>query len=793
MNKHLKALELDKILQTLADYAQTDDGKDQILQLLPAPDLVSARGELKKTEEAHILIAKYASPSFGSLKNVRHATAVSAAGGVLSLRELLDVAELLRVTRAVAGWRQKQDISEPLSVDLYFGALRPQTLLENQITNAISNEETINDSASAALADIRKKIRLQSARIREKLDGILRSQNYRDVLQEAIVTQRNGRFVVPVKAEFRTRLPGLVHDTSSSGSTVFIEPIAVVEANNEIKMLKGKEADEIERILYELSAAVGAMEEEIRNNYECLVELDKIFAKAKYAYAIKAEVPVLNDEGVIDLVRARHPLLNRDTAVPIDVRLGKDFETLVITGPNTGGKTVAIKTIGILCLMAACGLMIPAREGSAVCVFGSVYADIGDEQSIEQSLSTFSSHMVNIIDIIRHADENSLILIDELGAGTDPVEGAALAISILECLHALGAKIAATTHYAELKAYALKTPGIENACCEFDVATLKPTYRLLIGVPGRSNAFAITEKLGMDPSVIERAKELVSSDNTRFEDVVDDLEQRRIRMEADAEKARQLSIDAALNAQKVQERLDEAQKQREKVLSDARGEALRILERSRREAAALMAQIDETKKELKPSEKSAASLSEQKIRLRQALEKADDSSLPAPDMTINALPEGEEIRVGDTVRLIASGAEGQVTKISDRGVIEIVSGSIKMRAKERDVRVLRHMKPEKKNNHVQVKNAGPSRLQAAGDTRCDLRGMTVEEAMSTLDQFLDSMVMTGMQTVTIIHGKGTGALRSAVQQHLRHHAQVKKYRLGVFGEGEDGVTIAELK
>ena len=507
MNKHLIALEFDKILERLAERACCPEARETVMALRPVHSLYEAQALMNQTGDAHKLLARFGGPAFGGLKNVNNALHRADAGSVLSMRELLDIAETLRVIRSLVQWRSTNAGVESC-LDVLFGALTPNKYLEDAITAAILSEEEMADNASPELASIRRKIRQQESKVREHLDKMTRSQRYREALQDAIVTIRNGRYVLPVKSEHRSEVPGLVHDTSSSGATVFIEPMAVVEANNEIKVLLSKERDEIDRILSALSAEAGSFAASIKNSFECAVEINVIFAKAQLAYSMNAAVPKLNGSGIIELHHARHPLLNKDKAVPVDIRLGGDFDTLVITGPNTGGKTVSIKTVGLLTVMASCGLMIPARETSEVAVFGQILADIGDEQSIEQSLSTFSAHMTNIIDILAHADQNSLVLIDELGAGTDPVEGAALAMAILESLAQKGAKIAATTHYAELKAYALQTARVENGCCEFDVATLRPTYRLLIGMPGRSNAFAISERLGMDKAIVDRAAEL---------------------------------------------------------------------------------------------------------------------------------------------------------------------------------------------------------------------------------------------------------------------------------------------
>lgn len=792
MDKHYKALELDKVLSILSELTSCADSKEAAMNLLPQTNLTVARGELKKTEDAYILLAKFGGPSFGSLKNVNNSLARANAGGVLSVRELLDICENLRVIRSLHEWRSRQSEEKSYSIDVYFGSLRPNKYLETKISSAIVSEEEIADNASPALADIRRKMRQQSVRIKEKLDAIIRSQAYQKCLQEAIVTQRNGRFVVPVKAEFRSQISGLVHDTSSSGATVFVEPMSVVEANNEIRVLLGKEKEEIERILSELSVEAGNYAEEIKYSYEAALELDLIFAKAQLAYKMKASVPVLNDDGITELKKARHPLLDTKKVVPVNISLGIEFDTLVITGPNTGGKTVSIKTLGLLTLMAMCGLMIPVSDGSRICVYKKIFADIGDEQSIEQSLSTFSSHMVNIVNIMSRADDESLVLIDELGAGTDPVEGAALATSILEDLKACGAKIAATTHYAELKAYALDTPRVENGCCEFDVSTLKPTYRLLIGIPGRSNAFAISEKLGMAPHVIARAKELVSSENVRFEDVVDTLEKRRLEMEEqkrEAEAIRQQSEELKKLAEK---KLAEVETIRSREMEKAKSEAKRLVDNSTREAAALMAEIDKMKKELKKVSSSSERLSEMKSKMKRGMKNLDEVSDPVVGIADEDYQLPAPLQPGDAVRIAGMGSEGVVLYAPDKNEnVEVQIGSIKMRVKVSDLRLVE--KPHQKKNDTVMKKQTESRLNARSDTRCDLRGLTVEEGILTLDLFLDNMIMSGLSEVTIIHGKGTGVLRAAVHQHLKRHPQVKSFRLGTFGEGENGVTIATLK
>ena len=796
LNRHHKALELDKILKMLSDCASIPDAKELALNLEPATMIYDASELINQTNAAYVLMAKYGSPSFGAVKNVNSALSRGAAGGMLSFRELLDIAEVLRVIRSVYEWRFNNPGSESC-LDVFFSSLIPNRSLEESITGAILSEEDISDHASPALADIRRKIRNRSQSIREKLDGMIRSSHYQKILQEAIITQRNGRFVIPVKNEHRSEVPGLVHDTSGSGATVFIEPMAVVEANNEIKVLESKEKEEIDRIICELSAMAGDFGDTIKHNYESLVELNLIFSKAQLGYKMKASVPLLNTSGKIDLKKARHPLLDQKKVVPTDIYLGTEFDTLVITGPNTGGKTVSIKTLGLLTLMAACGLLIPASDNSEVCVFQSVFADIGDEQSIEQSLSTFSSHMVNIISIIENSDENSLVLIDELGAGTDPVEGAALATAVLERLHIHGAKVAATTHYAELKTYALQTPRVENACCEFDVNTLRPTYRLLIGVPGRSNAFAISEKLGMDPEIIERAKEFVSEESSRFENFVDSLERTRLSMESEREKADDIKREYEEKLRQAEEKLRDADTILKKEYEKAQSEALKISERARREANAILLEVDRLRKEMK----NTSDAGELARRARQSMKKSlNELDIAINPVTTNLYEDDDyvlprELVAGDQVFITDLGKEARVLSPADkRGNVEVLSGTARMRVKLSSLRLIEKKQPEKKKEPVLTRNTGTeSYLTASADSRCDLRGMSADEAIIALDSFLDSMLMRGIGEFTVIHGKGTGVLRKAVSDHLRGNKFVKSYRLGSYGEGENGVTIVTLK
>lgn len=796
MNKHFLSLELDKVLVRLAEFTACEDARELAMQLTPETDLSLAQSLMNQTRDAHMLLARFGGPSFGGLRNVSNALRRAQAGSVLHMRELLDIASVLRTIRGLSNWRDGNAGVESV-LDSLFGALTPNKYLEDAITTAILSEDEMADNASPELASIRRKIRVQESKIREQLEKMTRSSNYSKYLQENIITMRNGRYVVPVKSEHRADVPGLVHDTSSSGATVFIEPMAVVSANNEIKVLQSAERDEIDRILLELSVSAGSFCDSIENSYACAVELNVIFAKAQLAYSMKAAVPELNDKGIIDLKAARHPLIDPKKVVPVDIRLGEEFTTLVITGPNTGGKTVSIKTLGLLSLMAMCGLMLPVRDQSRISVFREVLSDIGDEQSIEQSLSTFSAHMTNIIDILERTDERSLVLIDELGAGTDPVEGAALAMAVLEHLAAKGARIAATTHYAELKAYALQTPGVENGCCEFDVQTLRPTYRLLIGVPGRSNAFAISERLGMRKEVVDRARELVDDSNIRFEDVVDKLELSRLNMEKERENAEAISRDADSALQEAKRIRDEALAQRDKELENAKSQALRITEQARREANALLMELEKLRKE-RDKTKDAAELAR---RARRAVRKGVDAMDAASDPVVSLYDPDEPyelprpLQVGDNVLIASLGKQAKVLSLPDRNNnVEVMAGTAKMRVKLPELRLVTEQpKQEKKGGRRVPGTTGERELNLAAETRLDLRGMMVDDCLIELDRFIDHALRSGVSDFTVVHGKGTGALRSAVRQYLKKSPYVKTSRPGLYGEGEDGVTIVTLK
>ena len=784
MDKHIKALELDKILEMVAEECSSQDGAQLARELEPVHTAAEAQWLLGETDAAFVAMAKYGAPSFYGMKNVTNPLRRAQAGGGLGLRELLDIGATLRTIRGLTQWWGKSG-NVTTALTPRFEVLAPNKYLEEKIFTCIVNEEEVADNASPALASIRRKIRAASQRVRDQLDKLIHSQAHQKHLQESIVTQRGGRYVVPVKAEFRGEVPGLVHDTSASGATVFVEPMSVVEANNEIRVLRSDEQDEIARILLELSGEAGSFADSIIESYHYAVELDLIFAKAQVAYKMKAVVPQVGEDGKIALHAARHPLIAKEKVVPTDITLGVEFDALIITGPNTGGKTVALKTIGLLTLMAMCGLMIPAREGSRVAVFRHILADIGDEQSIEQSLSTFSSHMVNIIHIFEVADNSSLILLDELGAGTDPVEGAALAEAIIQELRGRGVRLACTTHYAELKAYAIQTPGVENGSCEFDVATLRPTYRLLIGVPGKSNAFAITQRLGMDTAIVDRARELVSREGNAFEQVVGRLEEDRRKMEDELEALRASAAQAKANAEASQRLKDEAEAQAKKEIDRARQEAAQIVQKTRQRADALVGELEELRRQ-----KNKQLSAEQKARLRSGLKELESSSDPVHQRRDDNYVLPRPLVVGDEVLLYDIDKEATVLELPKDGTVLVQAGIIKTRVPLGNVRLLSKRQLKKKNpTRTVTKNVSTPETSSS----LDLRGQTVEEALMEVDNFLDRASRMHLSQVTIIHGKGTGALRTAVQQHLRRCSQVKSFRLGTYGEGESGVTIAELK
>ena len=790
IKKHYASLELPKILVLLGEETMCADTYQMALDLQPSTDYNTVLFELDKASDAHMLLNRFGAPALSGIHNPKSFLRRAAAGGVLSMGELLTVGAVLRGVRGVLDWRKHCE-GVYTKLDFLFESLVPNKQVEDAIFSSIRSEEEMEDNASPELADIRRKIKQAGVKARELLDRMVRSQTYQKYLQETIITQRDGRFVLPVKAEYKNEIKGLVHDTSSSGATLFIEPIGVVEANNEIRVLENKERIEIERILAALSVMCADCADDTGSSYDCMLDIDLYFAKARLADKMRAIRPNLTTDGVISLRQARHPLIARDKVVPTDIRLGNEFDTLVITGPNTGGKTVALKTTGLFVLMAMCGLLLPCAEGSAVSVFHRVLADIGDEQSIEQSLSTFSAHMTNIVSILAEAGEGTLVLLDELGAGTDPVEGAALAISILDHLKWAGCKVAATTHYAELKVYALETERVENACCEFDVATLRPTYRLLIGVPGRSNAFAISQRLGLEGSIIDRAKMLVSSEKTRFEDVVSGLEQNRQEYERRMEQAREQLEEAAKANAQIQSHRKQLEQQREKELERARREAKNVVENVRYQAGLLMEELAELKKQ-KDSEEFSRLAAEAKAQFNSRISRLYDHADPVTTKEDDHYVLPRPLKEGDTVLLADVEQQGIVVRAIDKdGMVVVQAGILKTKTPLSNIRLVE--KPKPKNQQIpRGRNVKPiERVQSK--TEIDLRGMNLEEALLELDRFIDECVMMHIEYITIIHGKGTGVLRKGIQAHLKTHPCVGEYRLGRYGEGEDGVTITQLK
>lgn len=794
MNKYYKKLELDKILELLAEQSSSDSCRDKALKLSPSFDEAEIRRELQKTNDAFTLSAKFGTPRFRRIKDISFSLRRCKSGSALSFRELLDVADILRETNMLCDWFGQCESMEN-SLSEYFRELYPIKDLEQRISESIISEEEMSDAASPELASIRKRIVRQGMNIREQLDKLIKSRSTQKFLQEAIVTMRDGRYVVPVRSEYKNEVSGLVHDTSATGQTFFIEPMSVVEANNEIRVLKSREQAEIERITQELSARVGENADSIANNFRVAQILELYFAKANLGAKMRGVAANIVSEPRISLHQARHPLIDQNSVVPITVELGGAYSSLMITGPNTGGKTVAIKTIGLLTLMTMCGLMIPAGDGSEVGIFGGIYVDIGDEQSIEQSLSTFSSHMVNVVKILSLADDRSLVLIDELGSGTDPVEGAALAVSILSTLREQGAKVAATTHYQEVKMYALQTEGVENASCEFDVNTLKPTYRLIVGVPGKSNAFAISQRLGMPDYVIDRAKELVSTENKRFEQVVDALEKSRQELEALKESAAISERNAKMTESELKQKLSDLEQQKEKELESARQRAMSIVEETRFRSNQLLNELEELKK-VKDKEALRQGLSAAKGKTNSALNRMQDDANPVVQRHIDSYVLPRPLKAGDTVMLADTRKEGVLMTVPNMsGTCYVQVGMMKIKTNQKNLRLVENKKKQQPQKSVggSVKKQVTSNMNRRGGMELDIRGMMSDEGVLEVERFIDGAQLSGISTVVIIHGKGTGALRAAVQQSLKTNPAVKSYRQGAYGEGEAGVTVVELK
>ena len=790
--KSIRTLELPAVLEMLSQKAVSEAAKEKSLRLRPRTDRGEVSRLLDETDAAKERLGLHGSPNFSGVKDVAQALSRADHGGVLNTRELLDVAGLLTASRRVSEYDVDRR-GEATVIDHLFTDLHTNRYLEDKIHGAILDEETIADSASHELADIRRKMRLAASKGRQILQRIISSPSYAKVLQEALITQRDGRFVVPVKAEYKGSLPGLVHDVSSSGATLFVEPMGVVQANNELKELQAREEKEIDRILRELAADCAEQMSNILWDYDILVQLDMIFARAQLSYQLNASRPEVKKHGGIVLRHARHPLLDPAKAVPVSVELGEQFDTLVITGPNTGGKTVTLKTLGLLCLMAQCGLHIPADDGSAVPVFERILADVGDEQSIEQSLSTFSAHMSNTVEILKEADEHSLILFDELGAGTDPVEGAALAIAIIQNTRSKGALTAATTHYAELKTFAMTTAGVENASCEFDVQTLRPTYRLLIGIPGKSNAFAISRRLGLDEEVIEAAKAQMDSESVRFEDVLTQLEEKRQRLDKAQTEADRLWRQREEDARKARTFREQMEKAKENARSKGESEARRIVLDARRQSEEIFDELDRLRKDQR-RQGDFQTVNDAKASVHRRLREAEETlrareTEPEPQMA-----PSRPFRVGDLAELPGVKTAATVVEIHSDGTLLLEAGRMKMTVKSTQVRLIEGAEArEKQHRRTAAATAPKLDLSNRAASELDIRGYETLEAESVVENYIDSAVMAKLETVTIIHGKGTGALRKAVHEILKKNRAVKSFRLGRYGEGEAGVTVVELK
>ncbi len=788
MNNYYKSLELHKILEMLSDEASNSRTKEMALALSPCTDLEKVKKEMKKTEDAFELSVKYGTPDFTAFKDIRGSLRRASSGASLSLRELIDIGQMLYQVRIISDWYKSVEEKDTTLCEL-FSSLSPNNFLEDKIKNSILSEDEISDMASHELADIRRKIAQAGVKIRESLDKLVRNSEVQKSLQENIVTIRDGRYVLPVKAEHKGSVPGLVHATSATGSTYFIEPMSVVEANNDIKILKSREKEEIERIIAELSGDCSYCAESLSADYETCAELNLYFAKANLGAKMRGCIPAISDDGITDLKKARHPLIAADKVVPVDIKLGEDYQALIVTGPNTGGKTVILKTTGLLTAMAMCGLMIPASDGSRVSVFEHILVNIGDQQSIEQSLSTFSSHMSSVVKILEAADDHSLILLDELGSGTDPVEGAALAVSIIEDMIAKGAKLLVTTHYQELKLFAIETKGIENASCEFDTATMQPTYRLIIGSPGKSNAFSISSKLGVPQNIIDRAKSLVSSENQRFEEVVANLEKARIDLENQNKELTKLKNEQAEKTAQLEKELDELNEKKAGELEKARVQAMRIVESCRMQSDELLGQLEDMRKQ-----QNKADLASAKSRQKSAMSKMYDTANPVQQRERKEYKLPRPLKRGDKVLIFDIDKTGILASDPDSsGNVFVQAGIMKTKVNVSKLRLIEN-EPKVTVQNKRVSKAGiQSKLQRKPSLELDIRGCAVDEGIHELDMFIDNAVLSGAGIITVIHGKGTGVLRAGIQKHLKSHPSVKSFRPGLFGEGEDGVTIIELK
>lgn len=791
MNKYYKTLELHKVLSMLAAKTSNDRTRKMAEELEPCTDYDTVCREMDKTVQAFELSVKFGTPPFYNIKDVSASLRRAASGARISIKELLQIKKTLSQITALAEWYGHCE-NVQTDLDYLFTSLHPNKYLYEKLDRSIVSEDEIADSASPELASIRRKINRAGAKLRETLDRMIKSESVQKSLQESIVTIRDGRFVLPVKSEHRGKIQGIVHSSSATGQTVFVEPMAVVEANNEIRLLEGQEQEEIERILTELCSECGEYSEEIILGYETSAELNLYFAKANLGADMRACAPEITCDGKLVLQKARHPLLDRNKAVPIDINLGEDYSALIITGPNTGGKTVSLKTAGLLSAMVMCGLMIPVSDGSRVSVFTNILADIGDNQSIEQNLSTFSSHTNKVIEIIEKADDRSLVLLDELGSGTDPVEGAALAVSVIERLKAQGAKLMVSTHYHELKMYAIETPDVENASCEFDIENLKPTYRLITGSPGKSNAFSISLSLGMPEDIISYAQKLVSEENMHFERVVEQLENARHEFEEKNAELERVRREAAEAEKKLKDELAAIEANKEKQMEQARLQAMNIIESVKAESNALLDELETIRKE-KDKADFAGRFSDAKSRSKRRFNNMYDTANPILEKNDVGYSLPRKLKKGDNVYVTSLDKKGVVCSDPDgSGSVFVQMGIMKTKV---DVLKLRLLEPEKvtfKSKAVTTKQVR-GKMERRGTMELDIRGKSADEGVYEMEAFIDSAVMSGISMLTIIHGKGTGVLRAAVHQRLKSMKQVKSFRTGLYGEGENGVTIVELK
>ena len=791
--KTLRSLEFDKICEMLATYAPTEGSKTAAMLLMPSDDIETVLKKQRRTTDARRLCDAKGMPSFGMVRDVSESCERADKGATLSPGELLAIASVLRTARMLHDYCHGNHLFDTV-LDEIFDRLMPNRTLEERISRSIISEELIADEASDTLANIRRQIRITNNKIKETLQKYVQGGSHAKYLQENIVTMRNGRYVIPVKAECKNEVKGLIHDTSSSGATIFVEPVAVVDANNELRVLESKEQHEIDKILSALSAQVSEVSDAIWLNYRNITELAVAFACAQMSIAMNASAPTVTEQRVVELKRARHPLIDKDRVVPINVRLGEGYDTMIITGPNTGGKTVTLKTLGLFILMAQSGLHIPADEGSVVTVCDNVLVDIGDEQSIEQSLSTFSSHMVNIVSFIVSVNNRSLVLFDELGVGTDPIEGAALAVSIIDFVRSKGAMCAATTHYAELKAYALDTEGVCNASCEFDVETLKPTYRLIIGTPGKSNAFAISEKLGLPKEIINNAESYISTDNRKFEDIIGQLERSRLEMDKAREETEQMRADYERFKQESEKQIKAKLAESERELERARQKAVAMVTSAKASSDFIMEQMDKVRK-AKDSENLGSELDRARRAVRdhwrENSDKFDPVEKPKEDENY-VLPR--KLKKGDIVTIVTLGAEATLLEDPDKsGNVRVQAGILQTRVNIKNLRLKENeTKVISGDKKVKASSYTVSRVTTFKD-EIDLRGMTGDEAWLAVDKYFDEATLANVRCVRLIHGKGTGALKTALWKFLKGDKRISSFRIGQFGEGDGGVTIVELK